>query len=162
MSEAALLSGLLIAIGLTGIVLPVLPGLLLVWAGIVLWAVSVHSGGGWAVLAVASILVLAGTALKYAVPGRRLKRSGVPLRTTLAGAALGIVGFFVVPVVGLVLGFVLGVYLVELSRLRSRSYAWRSTVVAVKAVALSMGIELLTGTAMTLTWLVGLVSVSAT
>ena len=36
---------------------------------------------------------------------------------------LGIVGFFVVPVVGLLLGFVLGVYLAELARLGGRGVA---------------------------------------
>nr|WP_284290737.1 DUF456 family protein [Angustibacter aerolatus] len=51
--------------------------------------------------------------VKYVLPGRRLKDAGVPWWTTLAGVALGVVGFFVVPVVGLLLGFVLGVYLAE-------------------------------------------------
>ena len=39
---------------------------------------------------------------------------------------LGVVGFFVVPVVGLFLGFVLGVYLAELRRVGAAA-AWPST-----------------------------------
>ena len=46
----------------------------------------------------------------------------------LAGALLGIVGFFVIPVVGLVIGFVVGVYLAEWYRLRDVARAWRATI----------------------------------
>ncbi len=51
---------------------------------------------------------------------------------------LGVVGFFVVPVLGLPLGFVLGVFLGELAAASEvpdpRPRAWRSTVVALKNV----------------------------
>ena len=54
--------------------------------------------------------------MKYVVPGRRLKENGIPNSTLLLGGVLGVVGFFVIPVVGLLVGFVLGVYLAELNR----------------------------------------------
>ena len=53
---------------------------------------------------------------KYAVPGRRLKEIGIPSSTQWTGVALGLIGFFVIPVIGLFLGFVLGVYLAERRR----------------------------------------------
>jgi hypothetical protein len=52
-----------------------------------------------------------------------------------------VVGFFVIPVVGFVIGFVLGVYVAELRRV-GRSAAGRSTWHALKAVGLSVLIEL--------------------
>ena len=58
---------------------------------------------------------------------------------------LGIVGFFVIPVVGLFLGFVLGIYLAELSRLKESALAWPSTRRALGAVGWSILIELVTG-----------------
>jgi hypothetical protein len=51
---------------------------------------------------------------------------------------LGIVGFFVVPVVGLFIGFVLGVWLAEMLRLGDSGTAWRSTRHALVAVGLSI------------------------
>ena len=66
----------------------------------------------------------------------------MPGSTILAGGLLGIVGFFVIPVVGLPLGFVVGVFLVELSRSRTTAVAWTSTVAAMKATGLSILIEL--------------------
>ncbi len=78
-----------------------------------------------------------GTVVKYAVPGRRLRTAGVPGRTLVAGAVLGVVGFFVVPVIGLVLGFVLGIYLSELQRV-GYDAAGPATRHALRAVGLSV------------------------
>jgi hypothetical protein len=96
--------------------------------------------------------------VKYALPGRGLRTAGVPSRTLIAGGLLGIVGFFVIPVVGLVVGFVLGVYLSELQRVGLDS-AWASTRAALKAAGLSLLIELGAGLLAAATWLVGAVSV---
>ena len=117
-----------IVVGLVGIIVPMLPGLLLVWGGVVVWALFSDAGWiRWAVLAVATALVVAGTVIKYAVPGRNLKRAGVPNLSLFAGGVLGVVGFFVVPVVGRVIGFVLGVFLAERLRLHELGPAWQST-----------------------------------
>jgi len=64
------------------------------------------------------------------------------------------VGFFVIPVVGLLVGFVLGVYLSELQRVGRRG-AWPATKAAVKAVGLSMLIELTAAMAAAAVWLAG-------
>jgi len=162
MSGVVLASALLMLVGLVGIVLPVLPGLILVWAGVALWASETSTTASWVVLGIATALLAAGMALQFALPGRRMKAKGVPRRTMLAGAGLAFVGFFVVPVVGLVAGFVLGVYLAERARLRSHQRAWPATVAALKAVGLSMGIELLTGVAIAATWIVGVVALAPT
>ena len=68
---------------------------------------------------------------------------------------MGAVGFFVVPVVGGFLGFVLGVYLAERIKLGTDAAAWPSARHALKAIGLSVGIELMTGPAIATTWLIG-------
>jgi hypothetical protein len=150
-------AGVLIALGLLGSVLTVLPGLLLVVAGVAVWAVPRHDVVGWTVLAAAVGVALLGTVAKYLLPGRALRAAGVPGRSLLAGAVLGIVGFFVIPVLGLFLGFVAGVYLAELARLGDHSSAWPSTREAVRAVGWSVLIELAAGLLATVVWIVGLV-----
>jgi uncharacterized protein YqgC (DUF456 family) len=150
--------GVVVIVGLVGIVVPILPGLLLVWAGVAVWSTERQDGTGWAVLAIVTLLALAGTALKYLLPGRRMRTEGVPTATMLTGGALGVVGFFVVPVVGLFLGFVLGVYLAERGRLGQHRAAWASTIVALKAAGWSMLIELLTGLVMAATWVIALLT----
>jgi uncharacterized protein YqgC (DUF456 family) len=150
------LAGLAILVGLVGIVVPVLPGSVLILAAVVAWAVAAGTTTGWVVLGAVTVLLAAGTVVKYAVPGRRLRAVGVPTRTLLAGGVLGVVGFFVVPVVGLLVGFVAGVYLSEVQRL-GREWAWPSTRAALHAVGLSVLIELAAGLLAASTWLVGAV-----
>lgn len=147
------LVGIVIVIGLIGIVLPVLPGILLCWAAIAVWAVISGTAASWLVLAVATGLAVLGQVLKYALPGARMRTAGVPWSTLALGGTFGIIGFFVIPVIGLVLGFVLGVYVGELARLDGHGQAWPSTIEAVKAVGLAILIELFSGLFMTAAWL---------
>jgi uncharacterized protein YqgC (DUF456 family) len=144
------LAGLIIVIGLAGVVVPFLPGLPLVWGGVLLWALGRHDATGWATLAVATALLVAGTVAKYLLPGRRLREAGVPNSTLVLGGVLGVVGFFVVPVIGAVLGFVLGVYLAE--RARVGAAAGASTRRALAAVGWSAAIEFLAGLLIAGTW----------
>jgi|SRR3954447_8767287 len=156
MTGLEVLVGLVIATGLVGMLVPVMPGSLLVAAAVVVWAAATGGVTAWAVLVVALGFLVAGAVVKYLVPGRRLQRVGVPRTSLLAGAALGVVGFFVVPIVGLVLGFVLGVYLSEWSRLGHRA-AWPATLHALKAIGLGILIELAFGILAAATWAVGVV-----
>ena len=77
------------------------------------------------------------------------------MRFSLLLCPLAIVLFFLIPVVGAPIGFVLGVFLVELARKREGHTAWRATVSALKAVAVSVGIELAAGFVIVLVWLLG-------
>lgn len=141
-------------VGLVGIVVPLLPGLLLIWVAVLVWASHVQTLVGWVVLGAVTILALSGVVLKYLLPGRSMTKAGVTPSTTASGAVLGVVGFFLIPVVGAFLGFPLGVYLAERVKLGTHAAAWLSTKRALKAIGLSMGIELLTGLAMATTWLI--------
>lgn len=152
MAALTILAAVLVAVGLVGVVVPVLPGLVLVWAGVAVWAYDRGGPWGWGTLAVVSVVLVAGTAVKYLVPGRRLKREGVPGRTLVAGGLLGLAGFFLVPVVGLFLGFVLGVYLAERVRLGDHPPAWASTRKALAATGWSILIELATALTAATLW----------
>jgi uncharacterized protein len=149
------LVGAVIAVGLVGVLVPVLPGLVLVWGAILVWSLVEHTVVGWVVLAVVTVLFTGGTVIKYVLPGRRLRRAGVPWSSTALGAVLGLVGFFVIPVVGLLVGFVAGVYLAERARLGTHASARESTRQAVIAAGWSVLIELAVGMGMAACWLVG-------
>jgi uncharacterized protein YqgC (DUF456 family) len=156
-SAVTVLCGLAIALGIVGVIVPVLPGLLLCWAGVLVWAIFADGGWGkWLVLGIVTLVAAAGTVIKYAWPGRNLKRTGVPNSSLVAGGLLGLVGFFVIPIVGLLLGFVLGVWLAERARLGDSRLAWPSTKEALKAAGLSTLIELAAGLTIAVVWAVGL------
>jgi len=94
------------------------------------------------VLAVATLLIGGAQLVKLLVPGRRLRAAGVHRRSILAGVVLATAGFFLIPVVGFFIGFPLGVYLEERRRLGNHASAWNSTREAVRAMGLSIVIEL--------------------
>jgi uncharacterized protein len=143
-----------IAVGLVGVVVPLLPGAVLAWLAIAVWGFAVGTATGWAVVGVATALIAAGQIVKYTIPGRRLRAEGVPNRSLVVGGLVAIVGFFVVPVVGVVIGFVVGVYVSELERVGARM-AWPSTKAAIRAVGVSMLLELTATLLAATVWVIG-------
>ncbi|MDO5711054.1 MAG: DUF456 domain-containing protein [Micrococcales bacterium] len=144
LTTVSVLAGLAILVGLAGIAIPVLPGLILIWGSVLVWSLAAQNAVSWAVLVISTALAIAGWLLQYLIPGRRLRDAGVPNRSTLIGLVAGMIGFFLIPVLGLPLGFVAGVYLAELTRI-GHERAWASTRSAVAAAMVSYGIELTTG-----------------
>lgn len=157
MTWVEVLLGLVILVGLVGIVVPVLPGTLLIAGALLGWALHVDQTAGWVVAGIGVAVLALGALLKYLVPGRRLAEAGVPHRTLWTGAGLGLIGFFVIPVVGLLFGFVLGVYVAERARLGAGA-AGPSTRAALRAVGLSLLIELVTGLLAAAAWVAGVVA----
>jgi uncharacterized protein YqgC (DUF456 family) len=146
------LVALAIAVGLVGIVVPLLPGALLVLAAIAVWAVIEHTVVAWVALGIATALIVASTVIKYLWPARRMRQADVGRWSLFSGAVLGVIGFFVIPILGLVIGFVLGVYLAELTLRQDGRRAWASTVHAIKGVALSVGVEMCGALLATMVW----------
>jgi uncharacterized protein YqgC (DUF456 family) len=144
--------------GIIGVVVPALPGLLLCWASVLVWALLTDAGRGrWLVLALCTGWTVLGIVVKYAWPGRRMRSAGIPASTLLAGVGLGLAGMFVVPVAGLLLGFVLGVWLAEALRQGDARQAWPSTRAALLGAGLSVLIELTAAMLVLGTFVAGLV-----
>jgi len=139
-----LLVALAIIAGLFGIVVPLLPGLVLEVVAILIWAALVGETLAWGVAILCLAVGVVGTVFKYLVPGRRLKESGMPLRTLVLAVAVGVVGFFVIPLVGAPIGFIGAIYIAERIRVGPEQ-AWPATKTSLGAVAASIGIELVTG-----------------
>jgi len=149
--------GLLMLVGLCGVVVPVIPGLLLILGAALWWTIG--DGGTtthWIAFAVIALIGIAGTFLKYAVPARRTSQAGASNVSMVFALALGVVGMFVIPVIGGPIGFVLGIYAAERRRLRSHPAAWSSTKAALKGFALSMLIEFTAAVLMIGTWALSL------
>ena len=156
MDGTGVICGLLVVVGLFGIVVPVLPGTLLVLLGFLVWASETGTTASWSVFALAAAVLAVGTVVKYAVPGRRLK-AAVPTSTLVVGGLFAIVGFFVIPVVGMLVGFPIGVYAAERVRVGAAG-AWPSTRAALRALAHSILIELVAALLATAVWIAGVVA----
>lgn len=155
-----LILGLLMAVGLVGVVLPVLPGLLLIAGTGAVWAWLQGGVAAWVVFVAMFVVLAIGTVAKYVLPHRTLKDVGAPLSTMLLGLLGAIIGFFAIPVLGLIIGGVAGVYIGEWQRLGDAGNAWRSTWATIKAIGAGMLIELAAGILAVLIWVVGAVTLA--
>ena len=150
--------GLVIVIGIAGTNVPMLPGAFLVAGAVVVWALLTGGWAAWGVALGAVAIIAAGQVLKYLIPGKQLKASGVPNWVLAVGGIVGIIGFFVVPVIGLILGFLLGVFLAEAYRLRTFGDAWPTTLQAMKSAGWSVLIEFASAVLAAALWVGGLVA----
>lgn len=143
-------------VGLVGLVLPVLPGLAVMWVAVGVWVVA--DGGGavrWATFAVVSILALVGTVAAVLWSGRKASDAGAPWWALLVALVGAVVGFITIPFVGIVVGGVGGLWLAELVRLRHPRHAWDTTWVALQAYGVGTIVQMLAGSAIFGVWLVG-------
>ena len=138
-------------VGLVGTIVPAFPGLVLV-AGAALLYGAVE---GWNAIAVVAILALfvAGTAAGVVLPSRAAGGAGAARSSLALGAVLAVVGFFVVPVVGMPLGGALGIYLGERNRTGTHDVAWRATLATLKGFGIGALAQLAAGVLMIAVWL---------
>lgn len=153
----SIVTGLLVLIGLAGIVVPILPGSITIIVGLLLWAVVVGNPVGWIVFVVGTLFCAAGMVGTYVLTGRVLKRESIPNRSVLVGLVCGVVGMFLIPVVGLAIGFAAGLFLAEYLRVRAPREALRTSWEAVKASARGILLEFFLAALAVITWAVGLV-----
>ncbi|MEX1280524.1 MAG: DUF456 domain-containing protein [Acidimicrobiia bacterium] len=146
-----LVIALAIVVGIAGTLLPILPGIVLVWAATLLWGIIEGFGVvGWIAFGLITGLGLTGLYLGVRVPQKSAAGTGIGLRGQLLALAFAVVGFFVVPIVGAAVGFVLGVYVA--SFLRDRTTAWASTKTTIRSLFLASGIQFGAAVAMGLVW----------
>ena len=146
---------LLLLVGALGTVFPILPGSTLVLIGLLVWAIGIGGPVGWTVFIIGGLLVLAGMTASTLLTGKRLKDKQIPNRSILIGAVVGVIGAFVIPVVGLFVGFIGGLYASEYLRLNDPQRAWDASMVALKSVGIGMLIEFSCAGAAIATWLIG-------
>ncbi len=152
MSEQEAVLGIVMLAGLVGVVVPVFPGLIAVIGAGFVWALQRGGPGAWAVFAIIAAVGIAGIVASNVLPARRASSAGAPAWVVAAGAVGLVVGFFVVPVIGALIGFPAGVFVAELVRHRHPGPAWRATWDALKGVGIGITIQLGAGVVMVGVW----------
>ena len=147
------LIGFAMVVGIVGTVLPFLPGLPIVWAAALIYGVAEGFGAlGWICFAIITTLGIAGMVAGFVVPQRKVQGAGAPFSTTVVGIIGGIIGFFVIPIVGIIVGAVAGVLLAERVRTQDWAAAWASTKRAIVGFGLGALVQVLAGVLMMATW----------
>jgi uncharacterized protein len=154
----AALVAVAMAAGLAGIVVPGIPGVPLVWGAALAYGLATGFGAvGTAAFVVITALAVAGTVAGVVVPGRAAAAARAARSSLALAVVAGIVGFFVVPVVGFPLGAVAGLYAGERARTGDPSAAWAATRATVAGFGKAALIQLAAGLLMVATWLVWVV-----
>lgn len=156
-SVVTVLCGLAILVGVAGTIIPVLPGSVLIGLSLLAWAIWGGAGtAGWVVFGVGMVFVLAGIAASAVLTGRKLKQHSIPSRSVVIGLVAGVAGMFIIPVVGLFVGFAAGLLLSEFLRTRNFGTATASSWAALKATGLGMLAEFGLACLAASTWVIGL------
>lgn len=141
------------AVGIVGTVVPFLPGILLVWAAGLFYGLMVGFGTvGIVAFTVMTLLGLAGAVAGWLVPQRAAAKAGAARSSMVVAVVAAVVGFFVIPVVGLPVGGLAGLYLAELRRTDTAATAWRTTRATLVSFGIATLFQFLAAVAMALTW----------
>ena len=110
---------LFMIIGLIGVIVPVLPGTILIWFVAVMYAlvVGIDSMGWSAFIALNIIGLFAGTADLW-LPLLGAKTTGASKRSMFLGVIGMIIGTMIMPLIGTVVGYGLGILLGEYHKVR--------------------------------------------
>ena len=131
----------MVAIGLAGIVLPALPGHMLILGGLVVaaWADGFQHVSGWT-LGVIAVIALASYGIDFVSAAVSTKKLGAS-RRAMAGAAIGTLGglFFGLP--GLIAGPFVGAVVGELTKTRDVRQAGRAGLAATIGFAIGTAVK---------------------
>ena len=135
------LGGVLVVIGLAGIVLPGLPGHILILGGLLLaaWADQFTHVSGWTMGVIAAI-ALASYAIDFVAAPLTTRRLGASPRA-IAGAAVGTLAGFFFGLPGLIAGPFLGAVAGELTTTRDVRQAGRAGVAATIGFAIGTAVK---------------------
>jgi uncharacterized protein YqgC (DUF456 family) len=145
---ATILVGITIAVGIAGVILPIFPGIWLIWGASLVYGLLVgFDVWGWLAMAAITGLAAIGTGIIYYLPAKKTGEVGMPGWGQLVVAGCAVVGFFIVPIVGAILGVIVGTLAVALvvEGHLGRSMGTASTMLIeiLKASAIQLGIALL-------------------
>ena len=149
----ALLTGAVIAIGILGTLIPIVPGIGLIWFAAVAWGVFTGFGpvGVISMIMITGLLAI-GVFLGLRIPQRAATGEGLSRVGLFAGIVLAIVFAIALPVVGAPIGFVVGVWLVRMSDTRDAAAAWRSAIRTTIALVKASAAQFVVAVLMSLVW----------
>ena len=145
----AMLAGLL--------VLPILPGLVIIWAAALIYGLAAgFSTLGWVIFAILTLLMVAGSVIDNVIMGTQAHKEGAPWWAVLLALAAGLVGgFFIpIPIIGGILAALLTLFGIEWLRRKD----WRKALASIRGMLVGWGwalvIRFIIGLVMIGLWLI--------
>ena len=126
----------MMAVGL--LVIPILPGLLIIWVAALGYGISAGFGTlGWILFALISVLMLGGSILDNLLMGAKAHKEGAPWWVVLIALASAIIGSIAIPIpiIGGILAALLVLFLLEWLRLKDA----RKALVSMRGMLVGCG-----------------------
>ena len=120
------------------LVLPLLPGLVIIWAAALGYGLAAGFGTlGWVMFAILTVLMLAGTVVDNILMGAAAHKEGAPWWVILIAMAAAILGSFVIPVpiIGGILAALITLFGIEWIRRKD----WRKALASLKGMLVGWG-----------------------
>lgn len=145
--------GIAMVVGIVGTLVPLIPGLGLAWAAALVYGLAEGFGAvGATAMVVITALAIGGTVAGWVVPARVAGNAGAARLSIVLGAVGAVIGFFVIPVVGVMVGGVAGVYLGELQRTSGGGAAWAATKATIKGFGAAAILQFVAAVLIAVTW----------
>ena len=145
-------------VGLLGLIVPVFPGLVIMWLGTLVYAVLQSAAGNmtswkWFIFGIITVLMIAGSIADNLIIAQKMRDKYIPWSSILfAFAASLIASLFFTPLIGLVAAPA-GLFLAESRRLKDRDAAVDSTKAYMIGWGWAFGARFLIGLVMIGFWM---------
>ncbi len=145
-------------VGLVGLIVPVFPGLTVMWLATLVYALiqstrGLMTGWDWLAFAIITTLMIAGNIIDNIIIASKMRDHFVPWSSILLAFGAGIVAsIFFTPLIGLVAA-PLGLFLAELRRLKERDAAIASTKAYMIGWGWAFGARFIIGTCIAGLWM---------
>lgn len=132
-----IIRGLTLTAMLVGlVVIPFLPGLVIIWVAALGYGIATKFGIlGWVIFAVLTLLMLAGSILDNLLMGTSAHKEGAPWWAILVAMVAAIAGNFALPILGGILAALLALFLIEWLRLND----WKKALNSMKGMLVGWG-----------------------
>ncbi len=145
-----LVSIILLLLGIAGTILPVLPGLLLSLAGLLIYKFGTDAPLSMVFIWIFVALTLISTVLNYVIPAKTNRKYGGTKWGSIGSFVGTLIGIFFIPIpFGFLIGMFAGVFVGELLHdANDKKKAWNSTKGALIGFLYGTGFNLIVGLAM--------------
>ena len=151
------LTALLMLIGLFGQLIPIFPGIVVIWVTALAYGVVTFSSGttlGWVLFGVITVLMLIGVIIDNVLMGAGAKQGGASWASLGIMLAAGTLGTLLLPPFGGLIAMPLAVLLYEYYKQRNWQKAWRAVGGLASGWGLAYFIRFGLSVIMVLLWLV--------
>lgn len=146
-------------VGLVGLVVPIFPGLVIIWLATLVYALIQTSIQNmlwfeWVIFAIITLLMIVGSIIDNVIIARRVREKQVPWGSIILGYLSGIIAsIFFTPLIGIAAA-PLGLFGAEYLRLRNSRVAFASTRAWMTGWGITIAVRIAIGVVMIGLWMI--------